>query len=149
MLMFFCLYTGAQTTLKGKAVRILDGDTFEILVNGNVTYKIRMADIDAPEKGQDFGMVSKQALASLLMHKPLTLVYDALDRNQRIIGHVYIQNEHINLKMVELGMAWHFKKYSNDNTIAKAELIARNHHLGLWSQLNPTAPWDYRKMKRK
>lgn len=40
----------AQTTLIGRAIRILDGDTFEILVNDRATYKVRLTDIDAPEK---------------------------------------------------------------------------------------------------
>lgn len=149
LLMFFFLQSNAQTIVKGRAVRILDGDTFELLVNEKFLYKIRMADIDAPEKGQDFGQVAKQTLAALLMKKPLTVKYDALDRNQRLIGHVFVQNEHINLKMVEKGMAWHFKKYSKDETFARAENIARRQRSGLWSQPNAIPPWDYRKMRRK
>ena len=149
VLMFFFLQSLAQTTVEGRAVRILDGDTFELLVKGNFKYKIRMADIDAPEKGQDFGQVSKQTLGTLLLNKTLMVSYDALDRNQRIIGHVYAGKEHINLKMVEMGMAWHFKKYSKDESFTRAENGARRQRIGLWAQSNAIAPWDYRKAKRQ
>ena len=134
----------AQTTLKGKAIRILDGDTFEILVNDRATYKVRLTDIDAPEKKQDFGNVAKQQLADFIFGKEVTVVYDKLDRNKRILAHVYFQNQYINLQMVSIGMAWHFKKYSNDAQFAFAENKAKKQKLGLWIQPNPIAPWDYR-----
>ncbi len=41
-------------TLRGKVVSISDGDTVRVLV-GTTQHKIRLAEIDAPEKGQAFG----------------------------------------------------------------------------------------------
>ncbi|HQW45905.1 MAG: thermonuclease family protein [Bacteroidetes bacterium] len=139
----------AQTTLIGRAIRILDGDTFEILVNDRATYKVRLTDIDAPEKKQDFGNVAKQQLAQFIFGKEVKVVYDKLDRNKRILGHVYFQNQYINLQMVSIGMAWHFKKYSKDAQFALAENKARKQKLGLWIQPNPIAPWDYRGKRPK
>jgi endonuclease YncB( thermonuclease family) len=134
----------AQTTLQGKAVRILDGDTFELLINQNAIVKVRLSDIDAPEKKQDFGQVSKQTLASMIFGKNVKVTYEKLDRNKRILGNVFIDNVNVNLKMVEKGMAWHFKKYSSDQKFANAEIIARKKRIGLWSMSNPIAPWEYR-----
>ena len=91
----------AQTKLAGKAVRILDGDTFELLVNDQDKYKIRLTNIDAPEKGQDFGQVSKRTLASLLEDQLVEVNCKARDRNQRILGDVYVGTQNINLIMVE------------------------------------------------
>ncbi len=137
----------SQSTISGKAIRILDGDTFEILLNGNATYKIRLTDIDAPEKKQDFGFVAKQQLATYIFGKDVKVIYDKLDRNKRILGHVYYQNEYINLKMVIDGLAWHFKKYSKDERFAVAEQQARKLKKGLWIQPRPIAPWDFRARK--
>lgn len=95
------------------------------MLNGNATYKIRLTDIDAPEKKQDFGFVAKQQLATYIFGKDVKVIYDKLDRNKRILGHVYYQNEYINLKMVIDGLAWHFKKYSKDERFAVAEQQAR------------------------
>ncbi|MCC7029381.1 MAG: thermonuclease family protein [Chitinophagaceae bacterium] len=138
----------AQSTLTGKAVRILDGDTFEILVNGHSLYKVRLTDIDAPEKRQDFGQVSKQALATRIFGREVKVIYEKLDRNKRILGHLYVGDEYINLTMVSQGLAWHYKKYSNDQRFAIAENKARNAKKGLWINPHAVAPWVFRKIRK-
>jgi endonuclease YncB( thermonuclease family) len=106
-----------------------------------------LADIDAPEKRQDFGTVSKQALADYIFTKNIKVEYTKLDRNHRIIGTIWINNENVNLKMVENGFAWHFKKYSTSKLFAKAEIRAKSMKKGLWVQNNVIAPWDFRHKK--
>lgn len=135
-------------TLKGKAVRIIDGDTFDLLV-GTTTHRIRLAGIDAPEKKQDFGNVSKQLLGKLCSNQTLTVVVTDVDRNKRKIAEVYTEQKlWINKELIAKGMAWHFKKYSSNKELAYAELSARKQKAGLWSLKNPVAPWDWRKIKR-
>ena len=46
--------------------------------------------------------------------------------------------------MVQLGMAWHFIKYSNDPEFARAEKDARSAKRGLWLDSQPLAPWLFR-----
>ena len=142
-----CHYGLAQSTIHSKAIRILDGDTFEILLNQKTSYKVRLTDIDAPEKKQDFGYVAKQKLASYIMGKEVKVIYDKLDRNKRILGHVYYQHQSINLRMVSEGFAWHFKKYSTAPRFAQAEQRVRQLKKGLWVQPHPIAPWDFRVRK--
>lgn len=132
-------------TLKGKAVRIIDGDTFDLLV-GTRTYRIRLAGIDAPEKKQDFANASKELLGALCNNELLTVVVIDTDRNKRKIADIYTQHKlWINKELVAKGMAWHFVKYSSNKELAKAELLARKQKAGLWSLKNPVAPWDWRK----
>jgi micrococcal nuclease len=135
-------------TLKGKAVRIVDGDTFDLLV-GTTTHRIRLAGIDAPEKGQNFGTASKLLLGKLCSNQILTVTVTNVDRNKRKIAEVYTEQKlWINKELIAKGMAWHFKKYSSDTQLANAELSARKQKVGLWSVKNPVAPWDWRKPKR-
>lgn len=135
-------------TLKGKAVRIIDGDTFDLLV-GTTTHRIRLAGIDAPEKKQDFYNASKQLLGQLCNGQLLTVVVTDTDRNKRKIADIYTQQKlWINKEMISKGMAWHFVKYSSNKELANAELLARKQKIGLWSLVNPVAPWDWRKGKR-
>lgn len=65
----------AQQTLHGKAVKIMDGDTFDLLVDGNTLYRIRLQDIDCPERGQDYYKVAKQALGNYIFNQPIRVVY--------------------------------------------------------------------------
>ncbi len=146
ILLIFPLFINA-TIISGKVIKIVDGDTFDLLMTNNQTVRIRLADIDAPEKRQDFGTVSKQALADYIFTKNIKVEYTKLDRNHRIIGTIWINNENVNLKMVENGFAWHFKKYSTSKLFAKAEIRAKSMKKGLWVQNNAIAPWDFRHKK--
>jgi micrococcal nuclease len=130
--------------LNGQVIRIIDGDTFEILIGGTVREKIRMKDIDAPEKKQAYGQKAKQTLAELIAGKMVRVVWEKRDRNQRILGTVFFVDRNINLQMVQSGMAWHFKKYSNDPQFARAEKEARSAKRGLWLDSQPLAPWLFR-----
>lgn len=49
-------------TITGRVVRIVDGDTFVLLVSGNTQEKVRLAGIDCPEQGQAFGTKAKEAV---------------------------------------------------------------------------------------
>lgn len=149
---FFLLLQGfavhSPYTLKGKVVRIVDGDTFDLLVD-KTTHRIRLAGIDAPEKSQDFGTAAKQLLGALCAGEILTVVVTDTDRNKRKIAEVYTAKKvWINREMVAKGMAWHFVKYSTNKELAAAEQLARRQKIGLWSLSNPVAPWDWRKKKR-
>ncbi len=140
--------TPPSYTLKGKAVRIIDGDTFDLLVD-KTTYRIRLAGIDAPEKSQDYGTASKQLLGTLCAGELLTVVVTDADRNKRKIAEVYSAKKvWINKEMIVKGMAWHFKKYSTNKELAAAEEQARKQKVGLWSLKNPVAPWEWRKKRR-
>ncbi|RXK59652.1 thermonuclease family protein [Lacibacter luteus] len=140
--------TAPSYTLTGKAVRIVDGDTFDLLVD-KTTYRIRLAGIDAPEKGQDFGNASKQLLGTLCKDELLTVVVTDTDRNKRKIAEVYTSKKvWINKEMIAKGMAWHFVKYSANKELAAAEQQARKNKVGLWNASNAVAPWEWRKKRR-
>jgi hypothetical protein len=49
-----------------------------------------------------------------------------------------------NLEQVKLGMAWVYRQYASDQAYFEAEDEARKAKVGLWSQPNPTPPWDFR-----
>ncbi|WP_090101748.1 thermonuclease family protein [Chitinophaga sp. CF118] len=155
ILCFFTQSLTAQQTgkapekVKGKVVRIIDGDTFELLVKKE-TYKIRLSAIDAPEKGQDYYQQSRQALADLVFGKIVTVELLNKDRYQRWVGDVYNSNNaYINGWLIADGNAWHYVKYSKSAPLAASEANARRQKLGLWAQAKPIAPWLYRKESRE
>src|SRR5687768_13372002 len=73
-------------TLRGLVIGIIDGDTIEVLDDQEASYRIRLKGIDAPEKRQAFGNVSRRSLALLLAGKTVTVEWQKHDRNGRIVG---------------------------------------------------------------
>jgi len=131
----------------GKVVRVIDGDTVTVL-NGRKQEKIRLGNIDAPEKSQAFGNQSKKYLSVLIFGKNVEVKFRSKDRYGRIIGVIYLDGRNINLEMVKAGYAWWYKYYAKNKTEYKnAEYNARNNKSGLWQDSNPTAPWEYRRNK--
>jgi endonuclease YncB( thermonuclease family) len=55
-----------------KVVRVLDGDTIEVLHNGKAE-RIRLNGIDCPEKGHAYGKRAKQAASEVVFGKDVTL----------------------------------------------------------------------------
>lgn len=139
----------AQRSLTGRAVKIVDGDTFDLLAGGTI-YRIRLAGIDCPERGQPHYREAKDALGSWCALGTLKVLYNSKDRNSRIVGDVFTAGgNHINKKLVEEGVAWHYTKYSSDRSLAAAERRARQGRRGLWKEPDPVAPWYWRKRGRK
>lgn len=134
--------------IKGKVTRIIDGDTFELLVN-RTSYKIRMNAIDAPERGQAFYQVSKQALADQCFNKSVSVKLLKKDMYKRWLGDLYNEKGvYLNGWMVARGYAWQYR-YSTDKGLAALQETARKQQLGLWSQTAPLAPWLFRSAQKK
>ena len=130
---------------QAKVVSIADGDTCTVLTAQNKQIKIRLAGIDTPEKSQAFGTKAKQALSSKIFGKTIEVKAQTKDRYGRTVADLYIGKRWINLELVAEGYAWHYKQYSKDKRLAQAEVKARSSRKGLWSDKNPTPPWEYRK----
>lgn len=147
LLLFFCAF---QNEAKYEVVRILDGDTIEILSTDRGTTRIRLAAIDCPEKGQAFGQVAKQQCSDLCFRKIVTIKVIDTDKYGRSIAHIYLPDgTELNRELVKLGCAWHYKKYSKDQSLDLLESKARESKLGLWNDPNPVAPWEYRKLEKE
>jgi hypothetical protein len=130
---------------------VADGDTITVLDQQKNTYKIRLQGIDAPEKKQAFGEKSKQSLHDLVHGKQVRIEYDKEDKYGRIVGKITLDDLDICLQQLVLGMAWHYKKYQNEQSVADrvvyndAELKSKSLKLGLWADETPTPPWEFRK----
>ena len=116
-------YTFNQKILQGKVFRVLDGDTIEIktlpakIVVYEVPIRVRLINIDAPEKKQPFGRWSTSQLKTLVAGKQVTVSYSHKDRYGRIIGHVFTTNgTDASRFMVQSGAAWVYERYNGSAT---------------------------------
>lgn len=144
-----CCAVAPGEELRGKVVKVTDGDTITVLDADNVQHKIRLEGIDAPEAKQAFGTRSRQTLGGKIAEKEVLIRWEEKDRYQRILGDVYLGDRHINREMVLDGMAWHFKQYSTSKKLAEAETEARDARRGLWVDKAPVPPWEFRKQQRE
>ncbi|AVB23400.1 MULTISPECIES: thermonuclease family protein [Pseudomonas syringae group] len=134
----------ADTVLQGQVIRILDGDTVEVLDAEKQTHRVRLANIDAPERKQAFGDVSRQALAAMAYRQQVLVLDEGGDRYGRRIGVLTMNGRNLNTEMVAQGMAWVYTQYNNDKNLPPLEARARAGRLGLWADVHPMAPWDFR-----
>jgi micrococcal nuclease len=131
-------------------IGVSDGDTLTARCEsdaGLVNLKIRVAEIDAPEKGQAFGSRSKQHLADLCFQKRATVTTRATDRYQRTVATVACDGADVGSEQVRAGFAWVFDRYVTDRILYVVQDEARSAHRGLWADASPVAPWDWRKSK--
>jgi endonuclease YncB( thermonuclease family) len=131
-------------SLMGRVVGVADGDTLTILDGNKGLTKIRLHQIDAPEKKQDFGQRSKQSLSDLAYGKQVRVEVFDTDKYGRTVGKVWVGSTDANLEQVKRGMAWVYEKYASDPAYFAAERAAKSGRVGLWNQPNPTPPWVFR-----
>lgn len=150
--------------LEGKVVSVADGDTITVLDSNKIQHKIRLSGIDAPERGQAFGNVSKQHLANLVFGKAVKVETTKKDRYGRSVGKVWVQPPDCatcgrtldaNLAQVANGLAWWYRYYADEQPAEDrgryeiAEKEARGKLVGLWIDVKPVPPWDWRKGVRQ
>ena len=145
-LLLMPIFLNAET-IEGKVVGVSDGDTITVLLvteSAKTSVKIRLSEIDTPERNQAFGTQAKQQLSKKIFGKIVTVEYQGKDRYGRIVGKIYLGKRWINKEMVAEGFAWHYKQYSKDKELAKAETKSRVKRLGLWIDKDPMPPWKFR-----
>lgn len=125
-------------------IGISDGDTMTVLLE-NEPAKIRIAEIDAPEKAQPFGSKSKQALSALCFGKLAEVVPRTKDRYGRTVARVKCDGHDASEQQVRSGMAWVFDRYVTDRSLYKLQDEAKYAGLGLWVDDEPIPPWKWRK----
>lgn len=134
-------------SLQAKVVGITDGDTLVALDANNTQAKIRLNGIDAPESTQAFGSRAKQFASDLCFGQQVTLNLVDEDRYGRFVADVILSDgRNLNHELVSAGMAWWYEEYAKGNTtLQKLQEDAKSKKVGLWSEPNPIAPWDFRR----
>ena len=147
-----CLVFQVQAdTLLGKVINVADGDTITVLDDTHTQHKIRLTGIDAPEKRQAFGNVSKQSLVEQVAGQSVAVEWVKVDKYGRKVGKVLLAGLDCNLEQVKRGLAWHYKQYQREQSptdqqsYAAAEIEARAAKLGLWRDADPIPPWEFRR----
>jgi endonuclease YncB( thermonuclease family) len=115
---------------------------------------VRLAWIDAPEKGQPFANVSRKSLGGLVAGKTVQVIERGVDRYGRTVGTVEVDGRDVNLEQLRRGLAWVYDRYIANarsdvqNGYRAAQEEARKEAAGLWQDKNPVPPWEFRRIGR-
>ena len=142
------LPTGAMAeSIEGQAIAVLDGDTFEFRDTAHTIQRVRLNQIDAPEKHQAFNQASKHSLTELVQGKAVRVEISGTGPQGGWIGTVWLSDVDINLEQVKRGMAWASTQPTTDPRYFDAEKDARMARRGIWSQDGAVPPWEYRNLE--
>ena len=137
--------------LRGRVVSVPDGDSIVVLDAKHRQHRVRLAGIDAPEKGQRFSNRSRDHLASLVHRQDVIVQWRKRDDYDRLVGIVFINDRDINLEQVRAGLAWWYRVYAPEQTYEArrmyelAERQAQQDQRGLWADRKPVPPWAWRR----
>ncbi|EBA7337920.1 chromosome partitioning protein ParB [Salmonella enterica] len=150
LLLLLILAPAAQAILSGRVVRIIDGDTLVVLTAPATKTRIRLAGIDAPEKGLPFGQRARQFLTARIAGWVVEISGDSRDRYGRILGTLWADGRDINAELVCSGMAWAYRvrHIAQNPAYLQCENTPREQKKGLWQEPSLVPPWQWRKQLR-
>ena len=129
----------------GKVIAVLDGDTLMVM-QGKSPVKVRLAEVDAPEKAQPYGVASQKSLAEMVMGKQIQVASRAIDDYGRMIAMVSIDGLNVNHEQVRQGMAWEYSRFHNNRVVMALQREAQQAKRGLWAGEEIAEPSQWRKL---
>lgn len=134
-------------------VGVTDGDTIKARCGGPDAYQVvnvRIGAIDAPEKAQAFGTRSRQHLHALCHLTEATIRQTDTDRYGRTVADVECRGQDVATEQVAAGMAWVYDRYAAGyEWLYKYQGEAKAAKRGLWVDVAPVPPWEWRAARRK
>ncbi|QQR89677.1 MAG: thermonuclease family protein [Myxococcales bacterium] len=130
--------------------------------DGNIKFKVRLAAMDAPERGQPYSKVAKHLLSEYVLDESILIrpVGSGLDRYGRVLGHVSVNNKDVALRLIEEGLASYYrptcqdypadkKKYNYEPALyVQAEQQARQKKRNMWSEASVILACSYRRQPK-
>ena len=138
---------GAQASgFHGTVTHVTDGDSLWVRpASGGPAVELRLQGIDAPEICQPFGPRARDALAALVLRRPVRVSTRARDSYERTLARVEVDGQDVGAWMVERGYAWSYRFRGRGGGYEQQQARARNAGLGLWAQARAIEPRRFRK----
>lgn len=127
-----------------KVIAVLDGDTL-LVSRGDKPVKLRLAEIDAPEKAQPYGTASQKSLADMVMGKQVQVETRAVDDYGRIVASVSMAGLNVNHEQLRRGMAWEYSRFHSSRELMALQREAQLAKRGLWAGDDIVEPSKWRK----
>jgi len=140
----FAGWSQAKDAFVGRVIKVIDGDTVTLLVNDR-RVRVRLTEIDAPERDQPWGVEAANALSEKVYRLKVSVQPSGADGG-RILGRIFMGSRDISKEMIQEGHAWAYRQYLTDDSLIGDEEHAKAQNLGLWSlpESDRIPPWEWR-----
>lgn len=137
----------AEEVFEGTVVRIIDGNTVEVLTENDERCQVLLHEIDCPELGQAFGLEAKSFMEKTLLNEKVVVKIVAKDRwGNRLAVVSKNAKTDVRIALLKEGLAWTAERNPNE-AFEKLRTEAEQRGRGLWSETQPTPPWSYRRQQ--
>jgi len=130
--------------------KVIDGDSLLVATDrGNI--EIRLYGVDCPEYDQPFSREAKIFTQKAALGKKVMIEPVAEDSYGRTVAVVAKGADTVNRELVQAGLAWVYPRYCKKavcTSWTKDERNARDKKMGLWQEVRPNAPWQWKRNKR-
>jgi endonuclease YncB( thermonuclease family) len=121
-----------------RVVSVLDGDTIDVRRQGQANpMRVRLEGIDTPESGEPFSQVARMRTRVLAFDQDVLVEGRDVDQYGRLVARVLVgagaERIDLSVALVGAGLACHYRYFSADPVLARAESDARTAGLGFWA----------------
>ena len=131
LLLCLCFSWTEAASIEGRVIKIADGDTLTLLQNG-IKFRVRLADIQAPEKGRPYSAQATRSLTFMCLGKAATVEVLDTDKYGRTVGRVFCDGIDANREQILRGMAKVYTRYLHDHSLSQDQTFAQINNKGLW-----------------
>ena len=143
-----CVHPAAAAQFEARIVHVIDGDTLD-LMTANAHMRVRLADVDAPERRQPHAHRSRQSLIAICGGEFARVEPRGRDRDKNTLAVVRCNGTDAGAEQVRLGMAWVIERdATGDSPLRALQAEARAARRGLWADKEPVPPWEWRGARR-
>jgi micrococcal nuclease len=122
----------AAPSFDARVEHVVDGDTLDVRRSDGRVIRVRVHGIDCPERGEPFATVARNFTRSMVFRQFVRVASRDTDRYGRLVADVRVGARDLGQSLVEAGLAWQYRRYSDDPHLAELERRAREARRGLW-----------------
>lgn len=122
-------------TFTATVVHVADGDTIDVRVaSTGERVRIRVHGIDAPERGEAFSQVALRFTRATVFSRTVSVQGRDVDAYGRLVARVRVDDTDLSEALARAGLACHYRRYSDDPALERAEGEARAAGRGFWAR---------------
>ncbi|MDQ7821386.1 MAG: thermonuclease family protein [Candidatus Eremiobacteraeota bacterium] len=147
ILFLFLVSVAVAQEYTGKVVSVIDSSNISVVSNRGEAV-VRLSCVMSPVAGQPFAEEAQKFLKDLILDKTVEVSVSWMDHDSRQVSKLTIEGKNAGVLLAGAGMAWYDRRHGEDGAIAQAQAEAKSRGIGLWSEPDPVAPWEFLTARR-